>query len=159
MAIWKITDTGPAKIPETRLKEEKFLEEHLENWIVADPSLLGESLLVIGRQVLIPDTKDRLDLLAVDPQGNAVIIELKRGHLKDPVDIQALRYASYVSKWQFEDFENQARNFLGKVADPDFNFNGMYEAFCEDAGIDEIPTLNQDQRVIIVGSSVRDKLN
>ncbi len=158
MPLWKISEEGPTKLPETKLQEENLLEEHLENWIVADPSILGEPLLLIGRQVLIPDTKDRLDLLAVDPQGNAVVIELKRGKLSDPVDVQALRYASYISKWRFEDFENQARNFLGKSGDPDFNFNALYESFCEDSGVDEIPTLNQDQRMIIVGSSVRDKL-
>lgn len=158
MPIWKITDKGPTKLPETRFKQEKLLEENLEDWIVADPTLLGDSLLVIGRQVLIPDTKDRLDILAVDPQGNSVIVELKRGQLKDPVDVQALRYASYISKWRFEDFENQARNFLGRVGDPDFNFNALYEEFCEEAGVDEIPNLNQDQRLIVVGSAVRDKL-
>ena len=158
MAIWRISDKGPTKLPETRLKEEKLLEENLEDWIVADPSMLGENLLVIGRQVLIPDTKDRLDILAVDTLGNSVVVELKRGHLKDPVDIQSLRYASYISKWQFEDFENQARNFYGKIGDPDFNFNAMYESFCEEAGVDELPTLNQDQRVIILGSAIRDKL-
>jgi hypothetical protein len=158
MPIWRVSSDGPTKLPETKLKEEKLLEEHLEDWIVADPTILGEPLLVIGRQVLIPDTKDRLDVLAVDPQGNSVVIELKRGKLRDPVDIQALRYASYMSKWKFEDFENQARNFLGKLGDPEFNFNSIYESFCEDSGVDEIPTLNQDQRMIIVGSAVRDKL-
>ena len=127
MPIWKITERGPTKIPETKFKQEKLLEEKLEDWIVADPTILGEPLLVIGRQVLIPDTRDRLDILAVDPLGNAVIVELKRGHLKDPVDVQALRYASYISKWRFEDFENQARNFFGKVGDPDFNFNSLYD--------------------------------
>src|SRR5690242_20147115 len=98
MPIWRVSSDGPTKLPETKLKEEKLLEEHLEDWIIADPAILGESLLVIGRQVLIPDTKDRLDVLAVDPQGNSVVIELKRGKLRDPVDIQALRYASYMSK-------------------------------------------------------------
>lgn len=158
MGLWKITDKGPSKMPETKFKQEKLLEEKLEDWISSDSSMLGEPLLVIGRQVMIPDTKDRLDLLALDPQGNTVIIELKRGKLKDPVDIQALRYASYISKWTFEDFENLARNYLGRVGDPDFNFNALYESFCEDAGVDDIPDLNRDQRAIIVGSSVRDKL-
>lgn len=158
MGLWKITDKGPTKIAETRFKQEKLLEENLEDWISADPAILGEPLLVIGCQVLIPDTKDRLDLLAVDPSGAAVIIELKRGLLKDPVDIQALRYASYIAKWQFEDFENVARNYLGKVGDPDFNFNALFESFCEEAGVEEVPDLNEDQRIVIIGSAVRDKL-
>lgn len=158
MGLWKITDKGPAKVAETKLKQEKLLEEKLEDWISSDPSILGEPLLIVGRQVLIPDIKDRLDLLAFDPQGNAVIIELKRGKLKDPVDIQSLRYASYISKWTFEDFENLARNYMGKVGDPEYNFNSIYESFCEDAGIDETPDLNKDQRVIILGGSVKDKL-
>ena len=72
--------------------------------------------------------------------------------------MQALRYASYISKWRFEDFENLARNFMGKLGDPEFNFNALYESFCEDSGVDEIPDLNKDQRTIILGSAVRDKL-
>ena len=158
MALWKITDKGPAPVKETKFKDEKMLEEHLEDWIAERPQLLGEPLLIFGRQVLIPDTKDRLDLLAVDPQGMIVVIELKRGQIKDPVDIQSLRYASYLAKWRFEDFENVARNFFGKVGDPEFNFNDIFESFCTESGVDEIPDLNKDQRIIIVGSSVRDKL-
>jgi hypothetical protein len=158
MPMWKITPKGPVKVSETKLKQEKLLEENLEDWVVTDPSLLGEPLLIIGRQVMIPEVKDRLDILALDPQGNAVVVELKRGKLRDPVDMQALRYASYISKWGFENFENQARAYLGKAGDPDFNFNELYEQFCVDAGIDEVPDLNSDQRLIVVGSEVKDKL-
>ena len=158
MALWKITDKGPDKVKETRFRQEKLLEEHLEEWIARDPSILGEPLLVFGRQVIIPDTKDRLDLLAVDPHGSVTVIELKRGQLKDPVDVQSLRYASYVSKWRFEDFENVARNYFGKVGDVNFNFNELFESFCSESGVEEIPDINADQRIIIVGSSVREKL-
>lgn len=120
--------------------------------------MLGEPLLVFGRQVIIPDTKDRLDLLAVDSHGSITVIELKRGQLKDPVDIQSLRYASYLSKWGFQDFENIARNYFGKIGDPEFNFNELFESFCSESGVDDIPDINVDQRIIIVGSSVREKL-
>jgi len=158
MGLWKITEKGPQQVPETKFKQEKLLEENLEDWICSDGSILGEPLFIIGRQVMIPDTKDRLDVLAIDPQGNAVIIELKRGKLKDPVDMQALRYASYISKWRFSDFENVARHFFNQIGDPEFNFNSLYESFCESTNVDEVPDINTDQRVIIVGSSVREKL-
>src|SRR5204863_8113987 len=97
-------------------------------------------------------------LLALDPQGKAVIVELKRGKLKDPVDMQALRYASYISRWVFEDFERVAEGYLsGGLSD--FNFNAIYEKFCSDAGVDEIPEkLNSDQRMIVVGAEVKEKL-
>src|SRR5690606_36894602 len=106
---------------------------------------------------IIPEIKDRLDILALDQLGNTVIIELKRGHLKDPVDIQALRYASYLAKWQFDNFGTQARNFSSK-GDDDFNFNSVFESFCEESGTEEIPDINVDQRIISVGTSVRERL-
>jgi len=158
MTLWRITPKGPVRVAETALKQARLLEEHLEDWIVANDELLGERLLIIGRQVMIPDIRDRLDVLALDSQGKAVIVELKRGAVDDPVDIQALRYASYIAKWRFQDFENQARIHLRKVGDPNFNFNELYETFCNDAGIDEIPDINTDQRVIIVGCEVKAKI-
>lgn len=158
MPLWKITEKGPARVRETKFKQEKLLEEHLEDWIASDSSILGEPLLVFGRQVIFPDVKDRLDLLALDQQGSVVVIELKRGALREPVDVQSLRYASYMSRWSFEDFENVARNYFGKVGNTDFNFIELFESFCSEQGIDDTPDINTDQRIIIVGASVREKL-
>lgn len=158
MSIWKIHGNAPQKVTSTTLSDEKLLEQHLEDWVAADTSMLGEPLLVIGRQVVVPEINDRLDLLALDLQGNAVIIELKRGKLSDPVDMQALRYASYISKWEFADFEQQAAAYFGGGDGTDFNFNEVFENFCTEAGSEDIPDLNSDQRVIIVGSEVRERL-
>lgn len=158
MALWKVTAKGVQPVIQTAFKQESLLEENLEEWIASNPSILGEPLLVIGRQVRIQDVKDRLDLLAVDPEGNIVVIELKRAELRDPVDFQALRYASYISKWRFEDFENSARNYLKKADDMDFNFNELFESFCDENGTEDVPDLNEDQRIIVVGAAVKDKL-
>jgi hypothetical protein len=46
MPLWKITDKGPSKVKETKFKQEKLLEEHLEDWIAADPTILGEPLSI-----------------------------------------------------------------------------------------------------------------
>jgi hypothetical protein len=157
MSFWKITTNNkPEKVATTKLKNEHILEKHLEDWIENSSDILGEALLIIGRQIIIPEVKDRLDLLALDPNGNAVIIELKRGKMKDPVDMQALRYASYISKWEFSDFENQAKSYLANGEE--FNFNEHFENFCMKAGVDEIPDINSNQRIIIAGSEVKDKL-
>ncbi|MBD0377455.1 MAG: hypothetical protein ICV51_17725 [Flavisolibacter sp.] len=157
MSFWKITaDNKAEKVAATKLKNEQLLEKHLEDWVADKPEIPGESLLIIGRQIIIPEVKDRLDLLALDPNGNAVIIELKRGKISDPIDMQALRYASYISKWKFEDFENQAKAYLSNGGD--FNFNEEFENFCIQSGMDEIPDINHNQRIIIAGSEVKDKL-
>lgn len=134
------------------------MEVDLEDWIENDPSILGENLLIIGRQVQIPEVKDRIDLLALDANGSTVIIELKTGKIKDPVDIQSLRYASYISRWEFNELENQAASYFTEKGDKEFNFNEKFEEFCQSAGIDEAPDPNQEQRIIIVGSKLKEKL-
>ena len=158
MSLWKVGSNGISQTKETKLNKESYLEENLEDWITQNPSLLGEPLLILGHQVRVPDINDRMDILALDPQGNAVIIELKIGHLKDPVDMQSLKYASYVSKWGFEDFERELSNFKNKTGEWEFNFNKEYEDFCSDAGVEGIPDINQEQRIFLVGSGVGDKL-
>lgn len=57
-----------------------------------------------------------------------------------------------------DDFERQTRNHLGKSEDNEFNFNEVYEEFCSKAGVDETPEVNTDQRMIVVGSGVKEKL-
>jgi hypothetical protein len=146
-------------VKETALAAEQKIEQDLEGWIAQDPDILGEPLLIIGRQVTVQGINDRLDLLALDPDGKSVVIEVKRGAVKDPVDMQALRYASYLSRWKFSDFEALAREYLGH-GDADFNFLDCYQEFCaqhlEDG--DEVPTPNHDQRIVLIGSHVRERL-
>jgi len=156
--LYKVKGKSVEKIKQTKFKQEEKMEQDLEDWIEHDPSILGEKLLILGRQVQIPEVNDRIDLLALDTSGNVVIIELKKGKLKHPVDIQSLRYASYVSRWEYDDLEKQANKYFSEKGEGDFNFNEKFEEFCLSAGIDEIPDINQDQRIIIVGSKLKEKL-
>jgi hypothetical protein len=71
--LWRITEKGLKEVPETRLKQENLHEENLEDCISPNPAILGEPLLIIGRQVIVPDTKDRLDLLANAMLGRGII--------------------------------------------------------------------------------------
>ena len=47
--LWQISQNGPKRIGDGKLK----LEEHLEEWIVADPDLLQVGLTVIARQLVV----------------------------------------------------------------------------------------------------------
>jgi hypothetical protein len=47
-------------------------EAKLEEWLVANPELAGEPLLILGSQLAeFAEDKDRLDVLAVDNQGRS----------------------------------------------------------------------------------------
>ena len=157
MALWKITSAGPSRVRETKPEHEKLLEEHLEEWYATDPSLLGEPLVIIGRQVLIPDVKDRLDLLALDPRVRLVVIELKTREAERSDTYAGAPICELHIEMEVRRLRESARTSLGKAGDLDFNFNEEFEKFCSDSGIDEVPDINTDQRMIVVGSEVKDK--
>jgi len=85
------------KISEKTFSELGFRErENLQEWIAKDPSVLGEDMLIIQKEFDgFNDTRERLDLLALDKQGNLVIIENKLDDSGRDVTWQSLKYASY----------------------------------------------------------------
>lgn len=92
MGIWRIDGGAPRRLSASQLPTESMLEEFLEQ----DPTLLGERLLVVGRQVRTPYGK-YIDLLAMDIDGNLHVLELKRDKTPRDVVAQVLDYGSWVS--------------------------------------------------------------
>ena len=87
-----------------RLEERRFSDlglrerEHLQEWIAHMPEALGEELLVIQKEFDgFADTRERLDLLALDKEGRLVIVENKLDDSGRDVVWQALKYAAYCS--------------------------------------------------------------
>jgi hypothetical protein len=72
--------------------------ENLQEWICHNPEMFGEELLIIQKEFDgFNETKERLDLLALDKDGNLVIIENKLDDSGRDVVWQSLKYASYCS--------------------------------------------------------------
>ena len=70
----RITPVKNKSFSELGLTERK----HLQEWLAYEPSALGEELLIIQKEFDgFDDTRERLDLLALDKDGNLVIIENK----------------------------------------------------------------------------------
>jgi hypothetical protein len=89
----------------------------LEQWIVENPALLGEPLLVLGRQLAeFEEDRDRLDLLALDRDGEIVLAELKVSEDFRVTDLQALAYAGAYAKRSREDLTRTLRRHLEQLA-------------------------------------------
>lgn len=108
--MFKIDNKENTIIPlEIRTFKEEGLTEvnHIQEWIAKNPDSLGEDLLIIQKEFAgFDDTQERLDLLALDKNGNLVIIENKRDDSGKDVTWQALKYVSYCStltKYQIAD--------------------------------------------------------
>ncbi|MDX3265572.1 endonuclease NucS [Streptomyces sp. MI02-2A] len=70
--LWRVDDK-PVKVATRPMP----LESRLEALIEADPEILGNPLLLIGRQV--PTSHGKVvDLLAMDADGSLHVLELKR---------------------------------------------------------------------------------
>ena len=87
------------KLVDVSFEEIKCRErQDLQEWIVSDPSILGEELLIIQKEFdKFENTSERLDLLALDKDRKLVIIELKTDDTGRDVVWQAVKYASYCS--------------------------------------------------------------
>lgn len=87
------------KIKSSSFQELKFSERnHLQEWIAKQPDIFGEELLIILKEFDgFDETKERLDLLALDKGGNLVIIENKLDDSGRDVVWQSVKYASYCS--------------------------------------------------------------
>lgn len=135
---------------ELNLEERK----HLQEWIANEPSSLGEELLIIQKEFDgFADTKERLDLLAIDKQGRLVIIENKLDDSGRDVTWQAIKYASYCSSLSKAEIIQIYQKYLsGK----DINAEDSISEFMDGTPIEEIE-LNPDnsQRIFFVAANFR----
>ena len=106
MAVWHLCGDRPKKLQESKIDFEQYLEE----WIETDPELLQVGLTIVGKQISVEG--GRLDLLAIDPQGRWVIIEIKRGQLRREVIAQIIDYASSLAAMPDEDFTRKIDDYL-----------------------------------------------
>ena len=107
MGLWRAEGDRLSRIVPTAIG----LESQLENFIESDPAILGEPLLIIGRQVATAHG-GYIDLLALDETAAVHVIELKRDKTPRDVTAQTLDYGSWVSELGRADIQAifEARN-------------------------------------------------
>lgn len=104
--LFTVSGQKATPVTQTWLAAEDLQERRdLQEWVIAHPQVLGESVLVVTAEFDrwadsdgVP-AKDRLDVLGLDATGRLVVVELKRGTADRDVHLQAITYAALVSRF------------------------------------------------------------
>ena len=111
--------------------------QHIQEWVAANPGILGEDLLIIGKEFSGFDrTSERLDLLAVDSSGRLVVIELKRNDTGADAHWQAIKYASYFQRTKADEIVSMAAAYW------DTSQDDAVTRLLEHLGADDLNALN-----------------
>jgi hypothetical protein len=146
LGVWRI-DGSVSHLPASGMD----VEARLESILASNINIASPDLMVVGRQVATPWGK-RIDLLAIDRDGNLVVLELKRAKTEREVVAQALDYGSWVRTLRAEDiaqiFNTYRTGFFDEQSPPSID-----QAFCTAFGVKEMPEeLNERHELVIVGT-------
>lgn len=114
----KAVAATPITLEEAGLRE----REHLQEWVLANPDILGPGTLIITSefdrwQSRGGPERDRLDILALSNDGHLLIAELKRGAAPDTSEMQAIKYAAMASRFDEDALADAYVDFLRKHHD------------------------------------------
>ena len=132
-----------------------FQQEHqeatLENWLEENPDGILEDgrVLVIGRQVTT-NLGSVIDLLALDREGDVVVLELKRDRTPRDVVAQALEYASFAEQLDALQLEEILQSYMNDDSLALADYHRQYFGLTPDEAV----AFNKDQRIVVVGQSV-----
>lgn len=144
MKLYKKSGTGFQEVARQTFADSHF-ERHLEELLEANPHLIGD-LFIIGRQVRTI-RNERIDLVALDRDGDIVIIELKRGPTHRRIVSQINSYLSVARKWRYDDLEG----FIGGGHSAE---RELAKRFQQHFKCSALPDFNRRQRGIIVAEEV-----
>jgi hypothetical protein len=149
LGFWRLNGNQPARLESSGLD----LESRLEDILASDLDILNPGLLLVGRQVPTRYGKF-IDLLALDAQGNVVVIELKRDRTPRDVVAQLLDYGSWVRDLEVDQIASIFRDFLAKYH-PQAAGVSLDQAFCKRFNQDKIPDeINERHELVIVASEL-----
>ncbi|WP_346865937.1 hypothetical protein [Methanocalculus sp. MSAO_Arc2] len=151
MKIYKIEEDDRLVPYNERDFKQENMERNLEIWLENNPHCLleDEMVLVIGRQVFT-NLNSVIDLLAVDKNGDLIVIELKRDRTPRETIAQVLEYASFVEDLSYQQLEEVFSNYIRdentNLADYHRNYFKLQE--------DEAVAFNKNQKMMIIAQNI-----
>ncbi len=152
-----LSENRLVQLDERRFSELKLNErEHLQEWLVNTPEALGEELLIVQKEFDgFEDTRERLDLLALDKEGRVVVIENKLDDSGRDVIWQALKYVAYCSSLKKAEIVDIYQKYLDRW----FSGENAVPNLCEFLGVedldDSVLNAGNDQRLMLVAANFR----
>ncbi|GLZ51348.1 hypothetical protein [Actinomycetospora sp. NBRC 106378] len=143
-------------LPDAKLKE----RDHLQEWVIDNPSVLGEDVMVIASEYNhwaaesdgVP-ARDRLDVLGIDGAGRLVVVELKRGVAARDIHLQAITYASLVSRFTLETLAQANAVFLTRRLKTTVAVDEARSRILDHVGDDLDPDVLKRPRLVLIASS------
>jgi hypothetical protein len=158
MAIYSFENNSLHKVETTTFNSEGILErQHLQAAIKQKIEVIAPNCIVISEEFSEwSGSQRRIDLLAIDKEGNLVVIELKRTETGEHMELQALRYAAMVSTLTFSRATEIYQKHLISIGSEDnaennlIEFLGWEEPQEDDFGL--------DVRIILVSANFSKEL-
>ena len=145
-----------------RLDERRFADvnvrerDHLQEWLVRMPDALGEELLIVQKEFDgFAETRERLDLLALDREGRLVVVENKLDDSGRDVVWQALKYVAYCSSLKKTEIVDIYQSYLDRWSKGD----DAVTKLCEFLGVEEFDDVvlnpGNEQRLVLIAANFR----
>ena len=145
-----------------RLEEPRFSDlhlrerDHLQEWLVQTPEVLGEDLLIIQKEFDgFEDTRERLDVLALDKEGRLVVVENKLDDSGRDVVWQALKYVAYCSTLKKAEIIAIYQKYLDRWCEGRTAATKLCEFLEVDDLDDTVLNAGNEQRLILVAANFR----
>lgn len=115
LTLWELQEDGSVvQVNEASLSAESQIEDAIES----APELLGTKVLIVGRQVSVPNRgigRGLLDQLALNEEGRLVVIENKRDRTPRDVVAQVVDYAAWANTTTLSEIEELYDEYALKV--------------------------------------------
>ena len=133
--------------------------ENFQEWICNNPEVFNEELLIIQKEFNgFNETNERLDLLALDKQGNIVVIENKLDDSGKDVVWQVLKYAAYCSTLSKNNIIDIYQEYLDKNSIQEQAAEKLSE-FYDIEDVEELKlNIGNTQRLILVAAKFRKEI-